>query len=143
MVSMLVVGNCFYVNYSPVAFRFGFPFIEHGGLCIQRVIDKHRVQVFYCFIFQIGDSLTADIRNSHPHDQTKDQSAYHQYLFMLVMPGVIEIKMDWMVVHGKQTKQVVVALKNGFGKGMFYDGPYLKIFIIVTQTTFHLYIFLK
>ena len=88
------------------------------------------------FDLQVGDRCTADVRHTHADDDRVDEIAHHQVLAELgVVLGVPEIHVHWVVVHGEQTEEVVVALGDGLAGPMAIDVPHLEVFEIPSERT--------
>ena len=114
--AMLVVSDGLYIDDAAVGLGLGLALVEHAGTHIDGVVDEHGVEVLDILVTEIGYGLTADIGHGDAYCQGEYQCAYHQNLTMLIVGSIVDIGMHGMMVHGEETKEIIVALENGLRK---------------------------
>jgi hypothetical protein len=92
------------------------------------------------FIHQVRHGSTTNVGDRQTHHQRKDQCANHQYLTMLRLLRILLIQMHWMMVHCKQTEQVVITFSDGFAHTVLINRACSEIFKVAPEWNFYIWV---
>ena len=130
VLTTLIVCYRLNIDNATIVLAFRFAFVQHFCSNVDCITNKHGVQVFDALIVEVGNGLSANVRYCNTYGKGENQRTNHENLTVLVMTCIVCIRMNRMVVHCHQTKEIVITLEDGFGKRVFYLAAHFELFKI-------------